>query len=160
MFIISFRSDAGDAGKRGFGRLGVDRFRCQLPEYVAPGLGISAWSAARPLRFSFRSSRPAARRPCATGRPTSVWFPAPRLDRLGLDFLPELGIACEGAGAQYSADLARAIRCYSHAGGGFRLAHFGGAGEDYSRRALRLPPAGDGACAACWRKCWRRTTRR
>ena len=47
--------------------------------------------------FDFRFDLPAD---CAealeTGRPISGWFPAPNWTGWSLDFLPDLGIACEG----------------------------------------------------------------
>ena len=78
-----------------FARLRIARFRRQLSEYLASGLGISAWSTARALRFPIRSAgglRGGARR-----RRCRYWAGAVRGTgpaRAGFSAGP--GIACEG----------------------------------------------------------------
>lgn len=95
-------------GEIAFDRLKVDRFRRKLSEHLASRLGISSWSAARALQFSFRSS--GSLRRSVTGPEGRYRAPSLRgTGPAGARFPAGTGYRMRGPGAQYSADFPAAV---------------------------------------------------
>ena len=117
------------------------RLRSKLSQHLAPGLGLSARPREGKIRFPFRFARRMCAEALETGAATIGLVPCAELDRLGLDYLPDLGIACEGPVRSILLISKRPYREDPYAGGRFGFAEFGGAGAYSAGGAIRMPAA-------------------